>query len=57
MGDLPYLDSVANGLFIDFFVGFHIVCDRYTLDKAHYTYFNTIVPLSLSSGFGSEVYP
>ena len=29
-------------LFIDFFVGFHIVCDRYTLDNAHFTYFNTI---------------
>ena len=44
-------------LFIEFFVGFHIVCDRYTLDNAHFTYFNTIWPLSLSSGFGSEVYP
>ena len=44
-------------LFIDFFVGFHIVCDRYTLEYAHFTYFNTIWPLSLSSGFGSEVYP
>ena len=36
---------------------FHIVCDRYTLEYAHFTYFNTIWPLSLSSGFGSEVYP
>ena len=44
-------------LFIEFFVGFHIVCDRYTLEYAHFTYFNTIWPLSLSSGFGSEVYP
>ena len=44
-------------LFIEFFVGFHIVCDRYTQDNAHFTYFNTILPLSLSSGLGSEVYP
>ena len=40
-------------LFIEFFVGFHIVCDRYTLDNAHFTYFNTIWPLSLSSTFGT----
>ena len=40
-------------LFIEFFVGFHIVCDRYTLDNAHFTYFNTILPLSLSSTFGT----
>ena len=44
-------------LFIEFFVGFHIVCDRYTPDNAQFTFFNTIWPLSLSSGFGSEVYP
>ena len=35
------------------FVWFHIVCDRYTLDNAHFTYFNTIWPLSLSSNFGT----
>ena len=40
-------------LFIESFVGFHIVCDRYTQDNAHFTYSNTIWPLSLSSTFGN----
>ena len=35
------------------FVWIHIVCDRYTLEYAHFTYFNTIGPLSLSSNFGT----
>ena len=35
------------------FVWFHIVCDRYTQDNAHFTYFNTIWPLSPSSNFGT----
>ena len=40
-------------LFTEFFVWFHIVYDRYTLEYAHFTYFNTIWPLSLSSNFGT----
>ena len=34
-------------------VWIHIVCDRYSLEYAHFTYFNTIWPLSLSSNFGT----
>ena len=34
--------------FIEFFVWFHIVCDRYTSDYAHFTFSDTIWPLSLS---------
>ena len=44
---------IGLSLFIDFFVWFHIVCDRYTLDNAQLTYFNPIWPLSLSSNFGT----
>ena len=40
--------------FIDFFVWFHIVCDRYTLDYVHFTFSDTIWPLSLSSDFGTR---
>ena len=40
--------------FIDFFVWFHIVCDRYTSDYAHFTFSDTIWPLSLSSDFGTR---
>ena len=52
---LPYkITEVGRlSLFIDFFVGFHIVCDRYTLDNTHFTYFNNIWPLSRSSNFGT----
>ena len=32
--------------FIEFFAWFHIVCDRYTPEYAHFTYFNPIWPLS-----------
>ena len=42
-------------LFHWFFVCFHIVCDRYTSDYAHFTFFiHTIWPLSLSSDFGTR---
>ena len=34
--------------FIQSFVWFHIVCDRYASDHAHFTFFNLIWPLSLS---------
>ena len=34
--------------FIQFFVWFHIVCDSYASDHAHFTFFNLIWPLSLS---------
>ena len=32
--------------FIEFFAWFRIVCDRYTPEYAHFTYFNPILPLS-----------
>ena len=34
---------------IDFFAWFHIVCHRYASKKVHFTFSNTIWPLSLSS--------
>ena len=40
--------------FSDFFVWFHIVCDRYTSYYAHFTFSDTIWPLSLSSDFGTR---
>ena len=40
--------------FSDFFVLFHIVCDRYTSYYAHFTFSDTIWPLSLSSDFGTR---
>ena len=36
-------------LFHCFFVWFHILCDRHTSDYAHFTFSDTIWPLSLSS--------
>ena len=33
---------------IEFFACFHIICDRYTSDYAHFTFSDTIWPLSLS---------
>ena len=50
-------EVVRLSLLIEFFVGFHIICDRFTLDNAHFTYFSTIWPLSLPSTFGSDMYP
>ena len=40
--------------FGDFFVWFHIVCDIYTSYYAHFTFSDTIWPLSLSSDFGTR---
>ena len=41
-------ESGRLSYFIQFFVWFHIVCDRYASDHAHFTFFNLIWPLSLS---------
>ena len=41
--------------FSDFFVRFHIVCDRYTSDYAHFTFSDTIWPLLLSPNFGTQM--
>ena len=41
--------------FIDLFVWFHIVCDRYTSDYAHFTFSDTIWPLLLSPDFGTQM--
>ena len=41
--------------FSEFFVRFHIVCDRYTSDYAHFTFSDTIWPLLLSPNFGTQM--
>ena len=41
-------ESGCLSYFIQFFVWFHIVCDRYASDHAHFTFLNLIWPLSLS---------
>ena len=41
-------ESGRSSFFIQFFVWFHIVCDRYASYHAHFTLFNLIWPLSLS---------
>ena len=38
-----------------FFARFHIVCDRYTSDYAHFTFSDTTWPLLLSSNFGTQM--
>ena len=41
--------------FIEFFVWFHIVCNRYTSDYAHFTFSDTIWPLLLPPNFGTQI--
>ena len=41
--------------FGDFFVRFHIVCDRYTSDYDQITFSDTIWPLLLSLDFGTQM--
>ena len=41
--------------FGDFFVRFHIVCDRYTSDYDQITFSDTIWPLLLSPDFGTQM--
>ena len=43
--------------FSEFFVRFHILCDRYTSDYAHFTFSDTIWPLFLSPNFGTQMKP
>ena len=40
-----------------FFEWFHIVCHRYASKKVHFTCFNTILPLSLSSPCRTQLLP
>ena len=42
---------------IDFFAWFHIVCHRYASKKVHFTCFNTILALSLSSPCRTQLLP
>ena len=43
MGNQWEISEVGHlSCFIDFFVWFHIVCDRYTLDYVHFTFSDTI---------------
>ena len=42
-------------LFHWIFVWFHIVCDRYTPEYAHFTFSDTIWPLLLSPNFRTEM--
>ena len=40
---------------IGFVTGFHIVCDGYTSEYVHFTFSNTIKPLSLSSNSRTDI--
>ena len=50
-------ESESLDLSIDFFAWFHIVCHRYTSKKVHFTCFNTILPVSLSSPCRTQLPP